>query len=125
MSHAYELAIVVSHSSSGLQIGIDRADTNPPPHAARPADCLRVEPSLALTVNGVPGTITSQGGIDLPLDTEDTCESATGTVALDPLPATADIMLADDSGQLHVTLTSAGAGEYQVTQCDAASCNVF
>lgn len=125
MSHTYELAVTVSHTPTGLDIAIDRADTTPPSHAARPADCLRVEPSLALTVNGVPGTITSQGGIDLPLDTEDECRSATGTVALDPLPATADVMLADDSGQLHVMLTSTGAGAYQVTQCDAHDCSVF
>jgi hypothetical protein len=112
-------------SPAGFSIAITRSDSDPPPNGAKPADCMRVSPSLAVSVNGAPATITSDGGIDQPLDTEDNCLAAIGMISLDALPATADIALSDDTAELHIILTQNPDGTYLVGQCGAHTCSTY
>ena len=133
MSQAGRLAISITSTPSpafpsspaGLSIAITRSDIDPPPNGAKPADCMQVSPSLAVSVNGAPATITSEGGIDQPLDTEDNCRAAIGTISFDALPATADIAFSDDTAEVHITLTQVPDGSYQVGQCGVHTCSTY
>lgn len=133
MSQAGRLAISITSTPSpafpssppGFSIAITRSDTDPPSNGAKPADCMRVSPALAVSINGAPATITSDGGIDEPLDTENNCRAAIGTISLDALPATADIAFSDDTAEVHVTLTRNPDGSYQVGQCGVHTCSTY
>jgi hypothetical protein len=119
-----EVERAVVRGAQVLDVAIDLA--NAPPNGATPSDCMRAHSSLTISANGTQGTITSYGGIDTgPLGTEDSCNAVVGIVPFSPLPATADIVLADETGQLHVAIATDPMGNYEVTHCDAAQCSAY